>query len=145
VPAGKLVAAVHVPLWSATVKNVLAVALVAAVASVALSQAPPARRGEPQPVPPLVPILAPPGVDAVHPQKWEYKVRDLGTGGGRDAAKALEATFNDVAKQGYELERVVADRMGIFRRPFSRPLVDRGPFQPQPAAGQPPKDPKEDF
>lgn len=117
-PAGKLVVAVHVPFWSATVKNLLAVALLVSVASIALSQAP-----------------APPTAEQnsrqrtpENFQKCEYKVLDLG----KHDAETIEKALNAGAKEGFELERVIGDRIGIMRRNFRSVRIDQGRAQQGP-------------
>jgi hypothetical protein len=120
-PAGKLAAAIPVPLWSTTVKNVLAVVFVVFVASIALSQnaKPPAQvKGDGVILDPAAPGGVapapgpPPGPVPVKTQKWEYKVSDRGGFEPGDWQKKL----NDLAKEGWELN-VVDEGHYILRRP----------------------------
>jgi hypothetical protein len=87
------------------VKNLLAVVLVVAVGSAALSQAP---QGNSKPVETLK-----------FEQEWEYKVV-IPTGGrpqGESRAQATELLLNNTAKDGWELV-IVADGGFIFKRPI---------------------------
>jgi hypothetical protein len=97
--------------WSAAVKNILAVALVVSVASIALSQNanPPAQL---KPVdqlkldaalPPADPAAgAAPVLVPVTTQRWEYKVSDRGGFEPGDWQKKL----NDLAAEGWELNAI---------------------------------------
>ena len=74
-------------------------------------------------------------------QKCDYRIvdfeRDIGT---------AERQLNELAKEGFELERVVGDRIGIMRREFRSERMDRSFdrfIQPKPAPAQPPKEEKE--
>ena len=77
-------------------KNFLAGVLVISVASIALSQAP-----TPKPATALAVV-----------QKWEYKVVEMGMG----SLDTSEKNLNNMAKEGWELDHVVADHIAIFRR-----------------------------
>jgi hypothetical protein len=119
------------------VKNVLAAVLVVSVASIALSQSdkpqrlPASEYGSfseslaqaPATKPPAAEQNARPQRKPEDYQKCEYKVLDLGKG----STEALEKSLNDAAKEGFELERVVGDRIGIMRRNFmsERPTYPR--------------------
>ncbi|HVJ68969.1 MAG TPA: hypothetical protein VM510_13355 [Caulifigura sp.] len=103
-------------------KNLLFVVLVVFVASIALSQ-------PPAPKAPATEQNARPQRKPENYQKCEYKVLELG----RDDAATIEKTLNAAAKEGFELERVVGDRIGIMRRDFRSERMDRNMFvQPGP-------------
>jgi hypothetical protein len=111
------------------VKNVLAVALVVSLTSIALSQNPVPTNEE------RAKMLADEQAARAerrtkHFQAVEYKVLELG----KDDAATIEKSLNAAAKEGYELERVVGDRIGIMRRQFKLPQVDRGPVQSGPSS-----------
>ncbi len=104
-------------------KNILAVALVVAVASIALSQDPniPAEFRAPELA---VPAGAAPAA-VRQPQRWEYKVSDRG-GFNPDA---WDKRLNDMAKDGWELDQIdQGEGHYIFRRPALRVGVDGGGF-----------------
>jgi hypothetical protein len=82
------------------VKNVLAIALVVSVASIALSQAPGPKTPE---------VFK----TTEAKQKWEYTVSDLGS---HASPSDLYKKLNEVAKDGWELDKIVSDRLYIFRR-----------------------------
>src|SRR5262245_44974804 len=93
------------PLWSAAVKNMLAVAFIVLVASVALSQNVPPREG-------------PPTFIGMKGQRWEYKV----TPRGALDATAMEKKLNDLAPDGWELDAIDEGNY-ILRRPSPREFM----------------------
>jgi hypothetical protein len=99
-------------------KNILAVALVVSVASIALSQNPNPRPAEAPPA--AVPGDAPAegavlGLVPVKTQKWEYKVSDRG---GFEPG-AWEKKLNDLAEEGWELDAIDEGHY-ILRRQMRR-------------------------
>lgn len=102
-------------------KNLLAVALLVSAASIALSQAP---------APPTAEQNAQQRTPENY-QKCEYKVLNLV----EHDVKTVERALNELAKEGFELDRIVGDRIGIMRRNFRTERMGRGrPVQPGPTS-----------
>jgi hypothetical protein len=95
------------------VKHILAVVLVVAVASIALSQSPPSN--------PLANLNGGAGGGG-GAQRWDYKISKRG--GHTQQPEVWEKTLNDLAAEGWELDQINQDIFYIFRRPA----------QPKPAA-----------